>query len=67
MTGDEPPTWRTSSHSDGNANCVEVAVLPDGSALVRDSKDRGEGPALRFTPHEWRAFLLGVHDGEFET
>jgi hypothetical protein len=32
---------------------------------VRDSKDR-QGPELTFTPGEWRAFLDGVHDGEFE-
>jgi hypothetical protein len=33
--------------------------------LVRDSKDQ-EGPVLRFTPGEWRAFLGGVRLGEFE-
>ncbi|WP_433519999.1 DUF397 domain-containing protein [Nonomuraea sp. CA-143628] len=32
---------------------------------VRDSKDRG-GPLLTFTPGEWRAFLGGVKDGEFD-
>ena len=32
---------------------------------VRDSKDR-DGPVLRFTAHEWGAFLAGVRDGEFE-
>lgn len=33
--------------------------------LVRDSKDR-TGPVLAFTRDEWRAFLGGVRDGEFD-
>jgi hypothetical protein len=42
--------WRKSSFS--------------GIVAVRDSKDR-EGPALVFTPQQWRAFLDGVRTGEF--
>ena len=58
--------WRKSSRS-GNSggNCVEVATNLPGIVAVRDSKDRG-GPALIFTPGEWRAFLGGVKDGEFD-
>jgi Domain of unknown function (DUF397) len=55
--------WRKSSFSNGQANCVEVAMLPDAVA-VRDSKDPA-GPALVFTPAEWDAFLHGVANGEF--
>jgi len=55
--------WRTSSHS-GSSDCVEVAVVAGGMA-VRDSKDP-EGAVLRFTAAEWRAFLAGVRDGEFD-
>ncbi len=55
--------WRTSSHS-GSSDCVEVAVVPGGMA-VRDSKDPG-GAVLRFTVAEWRAFVAGVRDGEFD-
>ena len=55
--------WRKSSRS-GNNGCVEVALAADEIA-VRDSKDR-DGPVLRFTAHEWGAFLAGVRDGEFE-
>ena len=55
--------WRKSSHS-GNNGCVEVAQCDDQIA-VRDSKDPS-GPMLLFTPLEWRAFLAGVRDGEFD-
>jgi hypothetical protein len=55
--------WRKSSHS-GNNGCVEVAY-DDDQVAVRDSKDPS-GPMLLFTPHEWRAFLAGARDGEFD-
>ena len=64
--------WRKSSYSSGNGGaCVEVAVVPgskEGSDYVitmRDSKDP-DGPVLTFTPAEWKAFTLGVQDGEFD-
>jgi hypothetical protein len=50
---------------------VEVAVVPgskEGSDYVitmRDSKNP-DGPVLTFTPDEWKAFTLGVQDGEFD-
>ena len=62
MTG---PTWVKSSLSFANGNCVEVSDLPGGTVGVRNSRDR-EGPVLRFTPDEWRAFIGGVCKGEFD-
>jgi hypothetical protein len=57
--------WVKSSLSYANGDCVEVANLPDGCIGVRDSKD-AEGPILRFTSSEWRAFISGVRNGEFD-
>jgi hypothetical protein len=68
-TGSEASTsdsrWVKSSLSFANGDCVEVATLPDGGIGVRDSKDSA-GPVLRFTPSEWRAFVGGVRNGEFD-
>jgi hypothetical protein len=65
-------TWRKSSFSSGNDSPgIEIAVLPgskEGSDRViamRDGRDP-DGPALIFTPEEWRAFTAGVNDGEFD-
>jgi hypothetical protein len=58
--------WRKSTFSGSNGGgCVEVARNLPGVIAVRDSKDR-EGPALVFTPEEWRAFLDGVRAEEFD-
>lgn len=59
-------SWRKSSLSSGNDNCVEVGFADDGSVAVRDTKQHGEGPVLEFLPGEWEAFLGGVHRGEFD-
>ncbi len=58
-------TWVKSSLSFANGNCVEVTDLPDGGVGVRNSRDPG-GLVLRFTPDEWRAFLGGVRNREFD-
>ena len=57
--------WVKSSLSFSNGNCVEVASLPGGAIGVRNSRNSA-GPVLRFTPEEWRAFLGGVRNGEFD-
>jgi hypothetical protein len=62
----DDPRWRKSSYSgNGGGSCVEVACH-DGMILVRDTKDHGHGPVHWFTPAEWRAFVAGVRDGEFD-
>lgn len=63
----EVGVWKTSTLSGPHEDmCVEVAGVEDGDVLVRDTKDNGNGPVLRFTPKEWDAFLDGVRLGEFD-
>jgi Domain of unknown function (DUF397) len=58
--------WHKSTRSGGNGgDCVEVAVNLPGVVAVRDSKDR-DGETLTFSPGDWRDFLAGVRDGEFD-
>jgi hypothetical protein len=46
-------TWRKSSFSGSQANCVEIAT--SDHVLVRDTKSNS-GAVLRFTPAAWRKF-----------
>lgn len=57
--------WKKSARSACNGACVEVARLAGGHVGVRDSKNQN-GPVLVFTPREWKAFIGGVKDGEFD-
>ncbi|NRQ33265.1 DUF397 domain-containing protein [Nonomuraea sp. NN258] len=57
--------WRKSTASGDNGQCVEVATNLPGIVAVRDSKDP-QGPTLVFTRGEWRAFLKGADQGEFD-
>ena len=57
--------FRISSFCDGGG-CVEVGHRPDGSVIVRDSKDTARSTALAFTADEWVAFVRGVKAGEFD-
>lgn len=56
--------FRTSSRC-SHGGCVEVAPLPKGGAVVRDSKDRTREP-LMFDGQEWADFIAGVRLGEFD-
>jgi hypothetical protein len=55
-------TWKKSSWSAHNGNCVEVAALPASSFGVRDSKDTNS-PILIFDQRTWRQFLANVATG----
>jgi hypothetical protein len=52
--------WRKSSHSNGQANCVEVAAV--GVVAVRDSKSP-DGTRLTFAPDAWRQFIKRLAAG----
>ncbi|MEU7619585.1 DUF397 domain-containing protein [Micromonospora rifamycinica] len=54
-------TWRKSSHSSAQGNCVEVADGQPAVVGVRDSKDIA-GPVLVFPTQSWRSFLRGVKE-----
>jgi Domain of unknown function (DUF397) len=54
------PTWIKSSYSSGSGgNCVEVATLPDGSRMIRDSKNP-TGPVITVSAREWQAFRAAM-------
>ncbi|MEU5788493.1 DUF397 domain-containing protein [Micromonospora purpureochromogenes] len=49
-------TWRKSTRSGVQGDCVEVADNLPGVVGVRDSKDQA-GPVLTFDPQNWRTFV----------
>lgn len=60
----DTPQFKVSSYCAGGA-CVEVAQLPDGTVAVRDGGDPAR-PAHVFSLAEWRAFVAGVKNGEYD-
>lgn len=57
-------SWRKSSYSNHESNCVEVAELDQETVGIRDSKDKS-GPILTFSRTAVRSFVTGVARGEF--
>jgi hypothetical protein len=56
--------WLKAHSSTANGQCVELAAAL-GNIAVRDSKDPN-GPILIYTSSEFRAFLDGARNGEFD-
>ena len=57
--------WIKSSRSGNSGQCVEMR-RHDGAVEVRDTKDGGTGPKLRFTPAEFASWLDSAKRGEFD-
>lgn len=57
--------WQKATASDTHGSCVEQR-RQDGLIEVRDTKDQGTGPVLRFTEAEFAAWLDGAKRGEFD-
>jgi hypothetical protein len=57
-----PLSWRKSSASNPNGECVEIASTGSG-VLMRDSS-QPSGFLLACTPAQWSAFLRRVRSGE---
>lgn len=47
----------------GGGSCVDVAESDD-VVMVWNTETPGE--SVKFTVREWRAFVLGVKDGQFD-
>jgi hypothetical protein len=54
--------WRTSRHSIGNGECVEVAST-NGNVGVRDSKNPA-GPVILYPASAWQAFVARACRGD---
>jgi hypothetical protein len=56
--------WRSSSHSGGTGNCVELAGAGTFVA-IRDSKDLSV-PPIALSAQQWRAFSSDVRAGRHD-
>ncbi|SED85936.1 protein of unknown function [Streptomyces sp. 2231.1] len=56
--------WQGAPGTEEHEERVEIAHLPGGAVAMRSSLD--PGTVLRYTEAEWRAFVLGARDGEFD-
>ncbi|MCY0936112.1 DUF397 domain-containing protein [Streptomyces sp. H34-S4] len=56
-------SWRKSSKSTDQGNCLEVAMA-DGEILIRESDD--PGVVVRTSRAKLRAFIDGAAAGEFD-
>ena len=65
MSSNDATPWVKARASDQGNNCIEQR-RHNGMIELRDTKDRGAGPVLRFTAAEYAAWLDGAAGGEFD-
>lgn len=58
-SGFNSPSWRKSSYSMSNGQCIETAQFK-GQICVRDSIAAEKGPTLHFTATAWTVFTAAV-------
>ncbi|TGB07355.1 DUF397 domain-containing protein [Streptomyces sp. MZ04] len=56
--------WHSAPGTEAHEERVEIAYLPEGAVAMRSSVE--PETVLRYTEAEWRAFVLGARDGEFD-
>jgi len=56
MSNEAISDWRVATYTGGQGDCVEVGTSA-AMIAVRDTKNREDGPVLRFDPSAWRAFI----------
>src|SRR4029453_13456389 len=56
--------WQSAPGTEEHEERGEIAYLPHGAGAMRSSLD--PDTVLRYTEAEWRAFVLGARDGEFD-
>ncbi|WP_236239698.1 DUF397 domain-containing protein [Streptomyces sp. CC228A] len=56
--------WHGAPGTSPDEERVEIAYLPGGAVAMRSSLE--PDTVLRYTEAEWRAFVLGAKDGEFD-
>ena len=59
----DEPTWHVARRCD-NGQCVQIGVL-GGYVLIRSSADPA-GPVVKLSREEWRMFVAGLKDGDFD-
>lgn len=65
ISDDQSVDYRRGSRCNIN-DCVEVGRMHDGRVVLRSSQEPHRPPTV-LGSDEWRAFLLSVKDGDFDT
>ncbi|UBI39135.1 MULTISPECIES: DUF397 domain-containing protein [Streptomyces] len=56
----QPSSWRTSTYTGRDNNCLEHGVLNGAEQAVRDTMDPARKTTLTFPAPAWQAFLNAV-------